>query len=335
MKYCPKCNTRYDEEIIRFCTKDGTPLVPEEEPNFAAIPSENLLEADEDDPGEVTVVRRNVPTPSPLPEEDLSFEETANPPPQRIVVSTDDQINFPPTKPQRQSYQAPPRKVNTLLVVLLTIIGTVVVLGGGLAIVYLLQRGSASNTNVNANANLSNANIELNTNIGIDSNFNFNVNTNVNANVNVNANKSPTPTPKPSPSPSPTPTPEEGASPTPMIDIRPAGSPTPGFSPTPRPGSPLPTNRSVNGGVLNGRAISLTTPSYPTAARMMHASGQVMVEVSVDESGRVTSARAISGHPLLRSSAESAARQSRINPVRIDNENVKTTGVLIYNFREN
>ena len=67
----------------------------------------------------------------------------------------------------------------------------------------------------------------------------------------------------------------------------------------------------------------------------MRAAGQVMVEVSVDESGRVTSARAISGHPLLRNSAEAAARQSRINPVRIDNENVKTTGVLIYNFREN
>jgi hypothetical protein len=60
-----------------------------------------------------------------------------------------------------------------------------------------------------------------------------------------------------------------------------------------------------------------------------------MVEVSVDETGRVTSARAVSGHPLLRGSAEMAAKQSRINPVRIDNENVKTTGVLIYNFREN
>ena len=27
MKYCPTCNTRYDEEILRFCMKDGTPLV--------------------------------------------------------------------------------------------------------------------------------------------------------------------------------------------------------------------------------------------------------------------------------------------------------------------
>ena len=334
MKYCPKCNTRYDEEIIRFCTKDGTPLIEEEEPNFSALPSENLPETGEDDPGEVTVVRRNVPIPPPLPDEEMNFEGGQSPPPQRIVVPTDEPINIPP-RPQRQSYQASQKKPNTLLIVLLTIIGTVIVLGGGFGIVYLLQRGSASNTNANVNANLSNANVELNSNI-LDSNFNFNQNANVNANVNVNANlKTPTPTPKPSPSPSPTPSPEEGASPTPSPDQRPGSSPTPIFSPTPRPGSPVPSNRIVNGGVLNGRAISLSTPNYPAAARAMRAAGQVMVEVSVDESGRVTSARAISGHPLLRNSAEAAARQSRINPVRIDNENVKTTGVLIYNFREN
>jgi TonB family protein len=327
MKYCPKCNTRYDEEIIRFCTKDGTPLVPEEEPNFVALPSENLPEAEGDDPGEVTVVRHNMPPP--LPPSDDDFDDSPVPAHKRIVVSTDDEINFPP-RSQRQAYQAPAKKANTLLVVLLTIIGTVVVLSGGLGIVYLLQRGTTSNANVNAS--IPNANVELNTNLGIDSNFNFNANTNVNVNVNVNANKSPTPTPKPSPSPSPTPSPDEGASPTPDI---PGTTPTPGVSPTPRTGTPTPSNRVVNGGVLNGRAISLTTPSYPSAARVMHASGQVMVEISVDESGRVTSARAISGHPLLRSSAETAARQSRINPVRIDNENVKTTGVLIYNFRAN
>jgi TonB family protein len=91
----------------------------------------------------------------------------------------------------------------------------------------------------------------------------------------------------------------------------------------------------VNGGVLNGRAINLSVPAYPTAARQLHASGQVTVQVLVDENGRVTAAKAINGHPLLRGAAESAARLSRINPLRIDNENVKTSGFLIYNFREN
>jgi TonB family protein len=64
----------------------------------------------------------------------------------------------------------------------------------------------------------------------------------------------------------------------------------------------------------------------------MNASGQVTVQVSVDEDGNVTSARAVSGHPLLRSPAENAARQSRFNPVKIDDRAVKATGVLVYNF---
>jgi hypothetical protein len=57
MKFCPVCQTRYDEEIMRFCTKDGTPLVDEETPNFIAMPSEELP-ASEDDFGAETVIRR-------------------------------------------------------------------------------------------------------------------------------------------------------------------------------------------------------------------------------------------------------------------------------------
>jgi len=59
------------------------------------------------------------------------------------------------------------------------------------------------------------------------------------------------------------------------------------------------------------------------------------VQVSVDQRGNVVSARAISGHPLLRQAAESAARQSKINPVKVGNQNVGLTGVLLYNFRSN
>ena len=64
MKYCPVCQTRYDEEIMRFCTKDGTPLIDEEAPNFTAMPSEDL-ESVEDDFGAETIIRRK-PTESEL-----------------------------------------------------------------------------------------------------------------------------------------------------------------------------------------------------------------------------------------------------------------------------
>jgi protein TonB len=104
--------------------------------------------------------------------------------------------------------------------------------------------------------------------------------------------------------------------------------------PTPRT-SPTPLDRPFNGGVLNSRAISLPVPTYPTIAKQVGAQGPVTVQVLVDERGNVVSAKAISGNPLLRSAAEAAARQSRISPARVGEQNVKTMGLLLYNFRNN
>ncbi|MGI8410382.1 MAG: TonB family protein, partial [Pyrinomonadaceae bacterium] len=167
---------------------------------------------------------------------------------------------------------------------------------------------------------------------------NINSNTNINSNVRT-ATPSPTPRPSPTASPSPTATrtPEDDAdSPTPARTPTPVRTPFPTPSPIIiRPGQTPPSNRTVNSGVLNGRATRLPSPSYPSIARQARASGQVAVEVSVDERGNIVSARAISGHLLLRPAAESAARQSKINPARIDNQNVRSTGVLLYNFRSN
>lgn len=329
MKYCPTCETRYDEEILRFCMKDGTPLIDEEEPSFTTLPSESF-EEDTDD--EVTVIRRNS-VPPPPPGTDSSFEPQNAA--QRIVVPTYGQQQAGTTR-VAPTYHSP-AKPNTARIVVLTILGTlavVLVAGGGL---WFLQRDRNGNSNVNANPGV---NTNLNTNLNLD-NFNFNssgnfsTNTNTNSNVNAVA-KTPTPTPKPSPtatpspSPSPTPTDEE----TPDANARPRNTPTPTPLPSPR-NSPTPTGAPINGGVLNGRAISLPVPAYPVFARQVGAQGQVAVQVMVDERGNVISARAVSGHPLLRAAAEAAARQSRISPARIGEQNVRTTGVLLYNFRNN
>lgn len=328
MKYCPTCGTKYDEEVLRFCMKDGTPLLEEKQPNFVEMPSESLeADVDDDDAGEVTVIRRNVPVPPPPVEEDFSSEPRAG---ERIVVPTyqDRQGQAPP---RTIPYQAPPRKTNTALVVLLTIIGTVTALGLVGGAIWLFTSSRSDNTNVNNNLNLNaNQNVNVNTNLGIDTNFNFNMNANVNMNVNANV-KTPTPTPRPSPSvtpsPSPSPSPDEDGTPS-NGNTRPRATPTP--LPTP------PVNRPpVNGGVLNGRATSLTTPSYPAIARTAGASGLVRVQVLVDERGNVISANAVSGHPLLRGAAEAAARSSKITPSQVGGQPARTTGVLQYNFRSN
>jgi TonB family protein len=87
------------------------------------------------------------------------------------------------------------------------------------------------------------------------------------------------------------------------------------------------TRESISGGVLNGKAISLPKPGYPPIARAARASGTVTVHVTIDESGKVVSARAVGGHPLLQQAAVQAAYGARFPPERL-------TGVLTYNFNE-
>lgn len=90
--------------------------------------------------------------------------------------------------------------------------------------------------------------------------------------------------------------------------------------------------KTVSGGVLNGKATSLPKPAYPPAARAVHAGGSVSVQVLIDESGRVVSASAVNGHPLLRAAAEGAARGAHFSPTLLSGQAVKVSGVITYNF---
>ncbi len=90
--------------------------------------------------------------------------------------------------------------------------------------------------------------------------------------------------------------------------------------------------KQISGGVLNGKATSLPKPPYPPAARAVRASGSVHVQVLVDESGNVVSASAVSGHPLLRAAAASAARGAKFSPTKLSGQPVKVSGVITYNF---
>ena len=76
----------------------------------------------------------------------------------------------------------------------------------------------------------------------------------------------------------------------------------------------------------------LPKPEYPSDAQAAGATGTVVVQVTVDESGMVVSARAISGHALLRQAAVNAAQQARFTPTSIMGELVKVTGLITFNF---
>jgi len=90
---------------------------------------------------------------------------------------------------------------------------------------------------------------------------------------------------------------------------------------------------AVNAGALDGKAISKPEPPYPPVAKAAKARGTVVVQVTVDENGRVILASAVSGHPLLREAAVAAARQARFAPTLTSrNKPANTIGTLTYNF---
>ena len=88
----------------------------------------------------------------------------------------------------------------------------------------------------------------------------------------------------------------------------------------------------INCGVLNGKAISMPLPDYPEIAKQAKASGAVTVQITIDETGHVIEAHAVSGHPLLQAAAVAAARQSVFTPTKLSGEPVQVSGALVYNF---
>ena len=86
-------------------------------------------------------------------------------------------------------------------------------------------------------------------------------------------------------------------------------------------------------GVINGKATYLPAPPYPAPAKMVGAEGVVNVQVTIDEDGKVISSKAVSGHPLLRGTAESAAWKAKFSPTYLSRVPVKVTGVIVYNFK--
>ncbi len=102
-----------------------------------------------------------------------------------------------------------------------------------------------------------------------------------------------------------------------------------GVPPVIEPKKPKPM---VTLGVINARAVDLVKPRYSEVAKRMRLVGEVNVDVTIDENGKVVSARATSGHPFLRDSAERAAMQSVFTPTLLSNQPVKATGTIIYRF---
>jgi TonB family protein len=93
------------------------------------------------------------------------------------------------------------------------------------------------------------------------------------------------------------------------------------------------SNEPTSFGVLNRFALRLALPVYPQIERQRNTEGLVTVEISLDEEGKIVSAKATSGPKGLRQAAEDAVRKSKFNPVIVENKAVKATGFINFNFK--
>ncbi len=89
--------------------------------------------------------------------------------------------------------------------------------------------------------------------------------------------------------------------------------------------------RKANNALL-ASAINRVEAVYTSAALMARAFGAVFVEVTIDESGSVATARALSGPLLLREAAVDAARGWTFQPTIMQGRAIKVIGTLTFTF---
>jgi TonB family protein len=113
-------------------------------------------------------------------------------------------------------------------------------------------------------------------------------------------------------------------------DLPPAPEPP---RPKTAPAREITEGLKILGAVSWGGVISKAQPRYPPGAKKYNISGLVDVQVTISEAGRVTKAKAVSGHPLLRGAAEEAASQWVFRPATLNGVPVQTEIVLAFVFK--
>jgi TonB family protein len=84
---------------------------------------------------------------------------------------------------------------------------------------------------------------------------------------------------------------------------------------------------------LDHRFQSKPKPLYPAEAQRLGISGTVILQVSVDQTGRVTSARVGSlPLPLLDEAALEAVYKARLTPAQVQGRPARTAGLITYEF---
>ncbi|HET6977543.1 MAG TPA: energy transducer TonB [Pyrinomonadaceae bacterium] len=122
-----------------------------------------------------------------------------------------------------------------------------------------------------------------------------------------------------------------------------ATKPAPAPEPTPDTTAPVATPPALSGapaaepqvvsaGSLSGRETKRVTPSYPAAAKSHNVTGTVRVFAIVDENGKIWVTNS-EGPTMLRSAAESAAKNWTFPPSVFNGKPVRIVGYLDFEFK--
>lgn len=83
---------------------------------------------------------------------------------------------------------------------------------------------------------------------------------------------------------------------------------------------------------ITGKAINLVKPPLPSFNGKLGDNKTVLIEAEIDEKGNVISAKAISGHPILRAVCQMAARVSRFSQTMVSGVPVKAKALITYEY---
>lgn len=111
------------------------------------------------------------------------------------------------------------------------------------------------------------------------------------------------------------------------------------FAEPPPPPPPMPRKPEarvgtvkVSGGPIMNSAIKKVDPDYPPIAKAAGAGGNVMVNITISDKGKVIEAEIIEGHPLLRDSVLQAVKQWEFKPTELSGAPAKVQAVLTFDF---
>jgi TonB family protein len=95
------------------------------------------------------------------------------------------------------------------------------------------------------------------------------------------------------------------------------------------PSAPLP----IGGDVKPATLLKSVPPLYPQLARSQHVSGNVQIDALIDKDGNVSSAKVISGPPLLHQAAVEAVKQWKYAPAKLDGNPTSMHLTITVQFR--